>query len=96
MELLIAALVIGLLPATIAYRKGRSFILWWLFGAILFIVALPLALLSQKDREALDRRATAHGDMMKCPLCAEVIRSEARVCKHCGRDVVPGPVATSA
>lgn len=26
----------------------------------------------------------------KCPHCAEVILLEAKVCKHCGRDVQPG------
>lgn len=26
----------------------------------------------------------------KCPHCAEVILLEAKVCKHCGRDVEPG------
>jgi cytochrome c-type biogenesis protein len=36
--------VLGLIPAIIAYRKGRNFITWWLFGATLFPVALPAAL----------------------------------------------------
>ena len=44
MEILIAALLIGLLPAAIAKSKGYSFMGWWLFGAALFIVALPVAI----------------------------------------------------
>jgi thiol:disulfide interchange protein len=35
--------LLGLIPATIAHRKGRNFIEWWLFGAGLFPVALPMA-----------------------------------------------------
>ncbi len=31
---------LGLIPAFIASRKGRSFWLWWLYGWMLFIVAL--------------------------------------------------------
>lgn len=27
--------------------------------------------------------------MPRCPHCAEKIRKEARVCKHCGRNVAP-------
>jgi len=52
MEIFIIAVLIGLIPASIASRKGRSFGLWWLFGALLFIIALPASLLIRgKDRE---------------------------------------------
>jgi cytochrome c-type biogenesis protein len=36
---------LGLMPAAIAWRKGRSFGTWWLFGATLFPIALPASLL---------------------------------------------------
>jgi hypothetical protein len=36
---------LGLLPAYLAWRKGRSFGTWWLFGATLLPVALPAALM---------------------------------------------------
>jgi hypothetical protein len=39
------ASVLGLIPAVIAHRKGRSFGLWWIYGTMLFIVALFHALL---------------------------------------------------
>jgi thiol:disulfide interchange protein len=42
---LIGLSVLGLLPAFLAHRKGRSFFTWWIFGATLFPVALPLALM---------------------------------------------------
>ena len=45
MELLIFCALLGLLPAFVAQKKGRSFGLWWLYGALLFIVALPHALI---------------------------------------------------
>ena len=43
--LFVALVLLGLIPALIAYRKGRSFGTWWIFGATLFPVALPMALL---------------------------------------------------
>jgi hypothetical protein len=45
MELLICCALLGLIPAYVAQKKGRSFGLWWLYGALLFIVALPHALI---------------------------------------------------
>jgi len=46
--LLIALIILtplGLIPGYIAHRKGHNFWTWWIFGASLFILALPLALL---------------------------------------------------
>jgi hypothetical protein len=41
----ISWLMLALLPAFIAQRKGRSFIVWYIFGVLAFIIALPAALI---------------------------------------------------
>jgi cytochrome c-type biogenesis protein len=41
----VAAIVLGVIPAWIASRKGRNFFDWWFFGAGLFPIALPASLL---------------------------------------------------
>lgn len=56
MEMIGYAILIGLIPASIAFSKGRRFFPWWGFGALLFFVALPMALLIKPDQEALIRR----------------------------------------
>ncbi len=86
MEILIIAAIIGLIPAAIAQGKGKSFVLWWMYGAAIFIVALPHALLMRTDDSAVERKQLSLG-MKKCPSCAEIIKQDAKVCKHCGRDV---------
>lgn len=45
MEIIIIIALLGLIPAFIARNKGRSFFGWWLYGALLFIVAIVHALL---------------------------------------------------
>jgi hypothetical protein len=66
MEVFILAILIGLVPAAIAKGKGRSFGLWWFYGAALFIVALPHALIMKNDQQEMDRRAATH-----CRFCGK-------------------------
>lgn len=49
MEIIVICAIIGCLPAAIAQSKGRSFVAWWIYGALLFIVALPHSLMLKAD-----------------------------------------------
>lgn len=51
---LIAAALLGLIPASIASSRGRDFGSWWIFGAGLFIVALPMALMIKAPAKQAD------------------------------------------
>jgi len=51
------------------------------------IMAIDMWMLFNKNKAALETANT-----QKCPHCAELIQKEARVCKHCRRDV---PIAAS-
>lgn len=48
--IIVLAILIGCIPGAIAQSKGHSFILWWLFGTLLFILALPCALMLSDQR----------------------------------------------
>lgn len=96
MELLpvfIVSAILGLIPAFIAKEKGRDFALWWLYGTFLFLIALIHSIVMSADTKQIEHEAISSGDMKKCEFCAELIKQEAKVCKHCGRDVTPTVIA---
>ncbi|HSW88275.1 MAG TPA: hypothetical protein VLG12_03880 [Candidatus Saccharimonadales bacterium] len=63
-------LLLGLIPAFIAQEKGRSFVKWYIYGALLFIIALIHSL-------------TLKNDAIRCPKCLSSIHEKAQVCKYC-------------
>lgn len=89
MEILIIAVFIGLIPAAIANSKGHGpFVLWWIYGAAIFIVAIIHAIVLRPKQKAIDMAQAADG-FRKCPACAEMVRAEASICKHCRSDLIP-------
>ena len=87
MDFVFILALLGLIPAAIAHSKGRSFFGWWLYGALIFIVALPHAILARSDVMELEVRQQQEG-MKKCPYCAEMIKVEAVICRFCQREQV--------
>lgn len=87
MTFLLLIMLLGLIPAFIAQAKGRSAFAWWIYGALLFIVALPHALLLSPrpaDASRLDKPARR-----PCPHCAEDILPAATLCPFCKQTVQP-------
>jgi cytochrome c-type biogenesis protein len=60
LTLVVAGALLGLIPAVIAQKKGRSFVDWYLFGAALWPIAIPAALMikAKNDGEANQAQAS--------------------------------------
>jgi hypothetical protein len=86
--LLLFWLGMATLVAAIAANKGRSWFGFFVYGFLLWPIALIHALIMQSTVQAPSER-----DTRACPHCAETIKREAKVCKHCSRDIEPLPSA---
>lgn len=49
-------LCLGLIPARIAWSKGRAMLAWWLMGMFIWPVLIPIAAFIRRDEEALKER----------------------------------------
>lgn len=54
-ETILLAAVLGCIPGAIAQKKGHDFVGWWIYGSLLFVVALPHSLmLKPKSQQAVE------------------------------------------
>ncbi len=74
---IILAVFIGLAPAYVAFNKGRNFFLWWLYGTLLFPVALVHSFL------------LGHvGGKKQCGYCRTMVNYKATHCPRCGYEFI--------
>lgn len=84
--LIFVGLILALADHIIGYRKGYPFFRKSSLG----VLTLPFIIMARPNLEGLAARQRRRG-LRKCPSCAEWIKTEAHVCRFCGRDVPPLP-----
>lgn len=86
MTFIIIWIVSAVLGAMIGGSKGRGgagFALGFLIGPLGVLITLFL----KPNNEKVEAEAITSGSARKCPFCAELVKAEAVVCKHCGKDL---------
>lgn len=81
---LVAAMAVGVVAAT----RNRSGFAWFVIAAVLspLLAILLLLALRRGDDGAVAYTAQTH---RHCPECREIVRADARLCKHCGSKIDP-------
>jgi hypothetical protein len=85
MEIAVVWIGVAIACAIVASNKGRSGFGWFIMGLLFSLISLLIVLVLPK----VDEDTPSEETHVKCPDCAELVRREARICKHCGCKLVP-------
>jgi hypothetical protein len=80
--------VMAIAVAIVASSKGKDGLAWFLYGLVLWPVALVHILVTPMDIVTEEMRLLQSG-RRKCPECAELIKVEAKICHFCGNKELP-------
>ena len=77
-------LVFAALVGVFANSKGRSGFGFFLLSLLLSpLIGFIIALIVKPQEKVVEQKVIAQGNSKKCPDCAEIVKIEAKICRHC-------------
>lgn len=76
----------SMLVGVLAHNRGRVGFAWFVLSVMFspLLMGLLVLVLSDASRPKAD-----NSPQMRCPECRELVRADARKCKHCGTTLAP-------
>jgi hypothetical protein len=94
---LLGWIIFSIIAGAIARNKGNSAIVTFFVSLVLSpLVGIAVALVQKPNEKVVEKRRLRTGTVLNCPFCAELIKTDARVCRYCGRDIPPPDAAMMA
>lgn len=89
MEYALLWFLFGVVCSAIATSRNRSGCGWFLLGCIFGPFALVVAALPSLKPVVAPAPYHDPDECVRCPDCRELVRWDARKCKHCGTELTP-------
>lgn len=88
MAFVIVWVALSFMAGAIAGNKGRSTVGFFFLALFLSPVVGTIAILvAAPNKAVIEAKELSSGRSQRCSDCAELVRLEARVCRHCGKSM---------